>query len=121
MKTIPNEAKPIPIEDYDYSITPDGRVFNNKTGHEKSHNLWYGYHRVKLDNGSNMQKMIRVHRYVAIVFVENDDPENKTDVHHIDGDKNNNHMNNLEWVNKSEHCTEAGVKSGKSRRKMTCK
>lgn len=44
-----------------------------------------------------------LHRIVAKAFVYNDDPINKTDVDHIDGNKHNNLPSNLEWVTKSEN------------------
>ena len=44
-----------------------------------------------------------LHRIMAKMFVHNDDPENKTDVDHRDGNKHNNQINNLEWVTKSEN------------------
>ena len=41
-----------------------------------------------------------IHRLVAAAFVPN--PENKTDVSHIDEDPLNNNADNLEWVNRNE-------------------
>ena len=55
-------------------------------------------------------KFHRVHRVVADTFVTNDD--NKPCVNHIDGNKLNNHADNLEWVTHSEntkHAYETGL------------
>lgn len=46
---------------------------------------------------------ISTHRLVAMLWVDNPDPENKTYVNHIDGDPANNQWNNLEWVTAAEN------------------
>ena len=56
----------------------------------------------------------QVHRLVATAFCENDDPEHKTQVNHIDGNPSNNNAYNLEWVTPSEnmnHAIKYGLKT----------
>jgi len=60
----------------------------------------FGYLTVGLSKEKKCKRFY-IHRLVAIAFVENKD--NKPQVNHIDGDKTNNNILNLEWCNNSEN------------------
>lgn len=92
-----------------YEVSNTGKVRNNKTKINKSIILdTKGYVRVVLyRNGKPIFK--RVHRLVAKAFIANH--LNKLQVNHIDGNKNNNYVSNLEWVTNQENMTHA-IKNG---------
>lgn len=59
-----------------------------------------GYTTVKLCVDGEV-KRYSIHRLVANTFIPN--PKNKPQVNHIDGNKQNNNVDNLEWCTKSEN------------------
>ena len=94
------EWKPIPTYP-NYSVSNFGRVKNNKTNYILSQNTINGYCRVVLTiNRKSVNK--RVHRLVLETFTPIPDME-KYDVNHIDRNKTNNHLDNLEWCTRSEN------------------
>lgn len=80
-----------------YEITEDGKVFNLIKGKElKYHIDSNGYVFVNLRTSDGKQTKALVHRLVAEQFVNN--PNNYTYVKHKDGNLQNNHYTNLEWM-----------------------
>lgn len=89
-------------EAYEVSDLGNFRRTDNKVPIAKvnSHN---GYHLIKFNIGNI--RMYRVHRVVAQHFIDN--PESKEEVNHIDGDKTNNCVGNLEWSTRLENIKHA--------------
>lgn len=62
---------------------------------------------------NSVRKTVKPHRLIALNFIPN--PEFKIDVNHIDGNKCNNRLDNLEWVTEQEnviHAHETGLSKG---------
>lgn len=97
----------IPHYEDSYAITIDGRILNKKRQTWLAQNdLGRGWLKVELwKNGQ--RKNFKVHRLVALTFIPN--PENKPAINHIDGNKQNNHTSNLEWVTNQENTDHAKV------------
>ena len=88
-----------------YSINTDGIVVNTVTNITKK--AWLGkngYYHVDLYH-NNLNKKVAIHRLLALHFIPN--PDNKRTVNHIDGDKTNNALSNLEWASDSENIQHA--------------
>ena len=90
-------------ENSNYEISDTGLV--RRISNKKVLNgcITSGYRSVKLTFDNSKQQRFYVHRLVAEHFIHNPDPRNKTFVNHIDGNKLNNNVNNLEWVSPREN------------------
>ena len=91
------------IEEYkwvndSYIVTTCGRIFNGK----KELKQIGSYRRVGLYGKGVKNKKCLTHRIVALAFIPN--PDNKLEVNHIDENKENNSVPNLNWMTKKENC-----------------
>lgn len=103
------------IEGYEgrYKITSEGRVFSLTHNVFRSTHLNKGYPCITL-NKEGKKKNVKVHRLVAEAFLNN--KQRKEQVNHIDGDKENNSISNLEWCTASEnqkHAYRTGLNSNR--------
>lgn len=88
---------------------PDGSISSQSLSNK-------GYPRVCIKNKDGKWRTVNVHRLVASVFIPN--PDNLPQVNHKNGVKNDNRVENLEWVTSSDNIRHAydvlGRKSGAS-------
>jgi hypothetical protein len=81
-----------------YKITKDGNLWSDKSNKFLKSKLCNGYKLITL----SCNKKVSLHRLVAETFIPN--PENKPYVNHINSDKIDNRVENLEWVTQKENC-----------------
>ena len=108
MKLIPNYPE--------YSITTDGRVFSHKKpgGYGKGKVLDYsykrelkpqrdrkGYLKIVLEQNTDRRRNTSVHRLVAEAYLPN--PNGYDTINHINEDKDDNRVENLEWMSNADN------------------
>lgn len=92
-----------------YLVYQDGRVYSiNRNIYLKTCKDNKGYLRIGLSN-NGVSKTYKLHRLIAEMFIPK--VEGKTQVNHINGIKDDNRLQNLEWCTKSENSIHA-VKTG---------
>lgn len=107
-----------------YSVGEDGSLFNNKTGKFlKPLNWSNGYKMYNIYTGSHKsRKRILSHRLVAYVYLGLG-LSSKDTVNHLDGNKANNSVSNLEVLSVEEnirHAFATGLARGKCYRRCIC-
>lgn len=116
--------KDIPTYEGLYAATKDGKIFSyakscsSKEGiflkqqlQTTRHNRTAPHQQLLVGlYKDNKRKRVLVHRIVALTYINN--PENKPDINHIDGNSLNNNVDNLEWCTKKEnmqHAKDTGI------------
>lgn len=91
-----------------YYIDTSGNVYSfSRKGHGKKmccDTDKDGYYRVSLQTTDNTRRSFRINRLVALMYIDN--PNGFPVVHHIDNNKKNNDVENLEWVSISKNTKE---------------
>lgn len=116
----PHELENRPVESFrrviyrgiptTYLISSYGRVISlnyggwGRTKENKTRIRSNGYREAQISICGKMYYVL-VHRLVAMAFIPN--PDNKSEVNHINGNKRDNHIWNLEWVTHSENVQHA--------------
>lgn len=99
-----------------YYITEEGKCYNEKTGKYLKGQINYknGYLSYNITLPNKQKKRIYAHRAAAIAFIPN--PSSLPQVNHLDGNKCNNAVWNLEWATaaqNSQHSLALGLKKFK--------
>lgn len=107
-----------------YEIFPDGSVYSRISDKFLSCNIKNTdrYKNLVLKSDSGKQVNVHIHVLVARHFLPTGYFEGAF-VNHKDGNKHNNHKDNLEWVTRSEnelHAHRIGLKTGRSQVKCFC-
>ena len=95
-----------------------GRFHGERILHDCDNGNGYRIVNLKRDGKQDMRT---VHRLVMTAFVPNDNE--CSDINHIDGDKTNNHLDNLEWCTRREnmaHAVKNGLLTDFGQKKVMC-
>jgi len=96
------------IDDQNYYISSYGNVYDCRMEQLEPIDNNYGYKYVSLSK-NGFTRNFTIHNLVAKAFIDN--PLNKRYVEHIDGDKSNNNITNLQYTTQSENCINKSMHS----------
>lgn len=103
-----------PIPEFEgYQVSNLGRVKGRKGWILKPYSCKLGYKSVSLYTSKTEYINKRISRLVALSFIPN--PENKPDVDHINRNVEDNRLENLRWVTKSENQLNRAVCFGETK------
>ena len=91
-----------------YMVSNMGRIYSRKSGQlvQSKAAGFNNYLRAPFYvNGKGYK--FATHRIVAFTFIENDDPKNKTQVDHINTKTDDNRVENLRWISRSDNAKRA--------------
>ena len=90
-----------------FAITEDGQIWSKRSNRFLKLNKMSGYlaHVTRIGGAAGKSVALKAHRLVAKAYIPN--PENKPYVNHKDGNKLNNHVDNLEWCTAKENTQHA--------------
>jgi len=105
-----------PVVGYEkyFSVTEDGKIYSHRTNKflklhiDNNNNVCFAS---KIGGRNGVSIRLTVHRCVAQAYIDN--PDNKPEVNHKDGNRTNNNVSNLEWATRSEniqHAYNTGLK-----------
>ena len=93
-----------------YKINKEG-VILNRNNLKMRYNLLSGYCGVEITSDDKIKKVFLIHRLVALTFIDNPNEEKYNIVNHIDENRKNNKVENLEWCNNKQNITHSiGIK-----------
>lgn len=99
-------------------VSSEGRVWSTfYSRYLRSHLTNRGYLRVCLAK-NRRRKLVHLHRLVAEAFIPN--PKGLTDVDHINGNKLDNRVDNLQWISRGDNIRKAGDARWKGAKSVIC-